>query len=136
LCDKDFGNILTQFIQLWFLFYFFKNSVSFPTGQTITPTGMAIMPSNHLYGHTGLLHSAMPIFTTATNTTGGHLITAGVTPTHPGYTAGNNVCFVYQKLCKYNTQTLIFPALFLIIWQPHYGMCMCVHMYLCTVEIP
>lgn len=60
---------------------------SFPTGQTITPAGMAIMPSSHLYGHTGLIHSAMPILTTATETTNGQLITAGVSPA-PGYTAG------------------------------------------------
>jgi len=117
-------------------FYFIlKNSVSFPTGQTITPTGMAIMPSSHLYGHTGLLHSAMPILTTATNTTGGHLITAGVAPTHPGYTAGNNLCVLFVivqlKLCKYDTQTLIISCSFLshmvtMLLSVYVCICICV----------
>lgn len=61
---------------------------SFPTGQTIAPAGMAIMPSSHLYGHAGLIHSAMPILATSTESSTGQLITAGIAP-NPGYTAGN-----------------------------------------------
>ena len=68
---------------------------SFPTGQTITPAGMAIMPTSHLYGHAGLIHSAMPILTTSTETSTGQLVTAGITP-NPGYTAGNEyLMFIY-----------------------------------------
>ena len=54
---------------------------SFPTGQaTITPAGMTIMPSSHLYGHTSLLQSPMPLLSTTADTTGGQIITAGISP--------------------------------------------------------
>ena len=54
---------------------------SFPTGQaTITPAGMTIMPSSHLYGHAGLLQSPMPILSTTADTNGGQIVTAGIAP--------------------------------------------------------
>ncbi|XP_065901277.1 recombining binding protein suppressor of hairless-like isoform X2 [Dysidea avara] len=53
----------------------------FPTGQaTITPAGMTIMPSSHLYGHTGLLQSPMPLLSTTADTNGGQIVTAGISP--------------------------------------------------------
>jgi len=69
---------LARTIRLWHCNFVL---CSFPTGQaTITPAGMTIMPSSHLYGHTSLLQSPIPLLSTTADTTGGQIITAGISP--------------------------------------------------------